>query len=445
MDGMSETTFNHIPKNTEAEASVVGGVLVGGGSVAEVFEILDPSDFYDPALSEIYYHLQCLYRDGSPIDVVTVADALNKAGSLVKVGGNHRLINLISGAALKSTIAGHANLVREAAMRRKLISASTAVHDLALHSPANIDDVLSAAEKTIYDIAAGGSSSKKFAFAGLSEAVAGLGDLWMGGQELRGLPSGIHNLDALVSGFEKDKLYVLAARPGNGKTALALNIASNIASRSERPPVLFFSLEMGETEINNRLMASMSKVALPRLEKGNLDQHDWLRIAETAKTLDSAKLLIDDDSTVSVDDMYSRCRRAKMLYGDLGLVVVDYIQLMSGDGENRTLEVSYITRRLKIMAKDLQVPVLALSQLSRRVEERVSKRPMLSDLRESGSIEQDANTVMFIYREELYDPESDYVGMPEIIVAKQRSGPTGSVRVAFLDDQTRFCNLSRES
>lgn len=438
--------INSLPANLEAEASVVGGLLAAGpASCSEVFEIVKTQDFYDPALGEIFHHLNALYLDGSPTDPVTVADALAKSGSLDRIGGSQRLLSLMSKGALKSTISKHADLIRDASMRRKLITAASSIKELAVHSPSNASELISEAEKKIYDLSSDGGSAKKFVLAGLTDAISDIGQLWMGGNELRGVSTGLRDLDRLVSGLEKDKLYVLAARPGNGKTALALNIASSVAAKSGDKPVIFFSLEMGETEINNRLMASLSKVSLPRLEKGRLDQNDWINMARTAEFLDSAKLFIDDDSTISVDDLYSRCRRAKMIYGDLGLVVVDYIQLMSGDGENRTLEVSYITRRLKIMAKDLQVPVLALSQLSRRVEERANKRPMLSDLRESGSIEQDSNTVMFIYRDELYDPDSEYIGMPEIIVAKQRSGPTGTVRVAFVDDQTRFCSLSREA
>lgn len=432
------------PHNIEAEKSVIGGILVDAAACSEAFDRLTPADFYNPVNGTIFDQALKIWKAGGAPDVIAVADGLTKAGLIDSVGGSHALISLLSSASMRSTIGRHVEIVKDSSTRRQLIIAAANISELAQHSPLPMTELSVEAERTLLDVTSSDAHTSHLAFANVSEALSEIGEMWMHGKALRGVSTGLRDLDTFISGLEKEKLYILAARPGNGKTALALNIGSHVAA-AEGLPVLFFSLEMGETEINHRLMASLSKVSLNRLEKGLLTQQDWNRIVEASKVLNDSKFLIDDDSTVTVDALYSRCRQAQAAHGQLGLVIVDYIQLMGGEGENRQLEISYISRKLKILSKEFNVPVLGLSQLSRKVEERSSKRPMLSDLRESGSLEQDSNVVMFIYRPELYEPNSEFLGMPELIIAKQRSGPTGSVRVGFVDAQTRFASLSKEA
>lgn len=432
------------PHNIEAEKSVLGGVLVDAAACSDAFDKLSPIDFYNPVHGTIFDHALQIWKAGGVPDAITVADGLTKAGLIDSIGGPSALVSLLSSAAMRSTFGRHVDIVKDASTRRRLMVAAANISELAKHSALPIAELSIEAEKTLLGVTAVEAHDSRLAFANVSEALSEIGEMWMHWKALRGISTGLRDLDTFISGLEREKLYIIAARPGNGKTALALNIGSHVAA-SEGLPVLFFSLEMGETEINHRLMASLSKVSLNRLEKGLLTQHDWTRIVDASKVLNDSKFLIDDDSTVTVDALYSRCRQAQATYGQLGLVVVDYIQLMGGEGENRQLEISYISRKLKILSKEFNVPVIGLSQLSRKVEERSSKKPLLSDLRESGSLEQDSNVVMFIYRPELYEPNSEFAGMPELIIAKQRSGPTGSVRLAFVDTQTRFASLSKEA
>lgn len=429
------------PFNSDAEKGVVGYVLRGGKKVGDVFDALSPSDFYVPAHAAVFDAAKHVWQAGTQPDTVSVAARLESVGDIVSVGGTSALISLLSAGSLDSTVESHVGLVVDAALKRRLLSVSVDIGELAKSSFPAVE-AIGSAERMVFDLAAGSTEKRGFVRAGLGGTIEAVSDMWVNGHVLRGASTGFSSLDSMISGFEGSKFYILAARPAMGKSALGLNLAANIAVGGV--PVAFFSLEMQADELNQRLLSSLSGVSQERLMSGRLVESDWVRIAAAARRIDESCLIVDDDGMVTVDEVFSRCRRIKTQYGGLGLVVVDYLQLMSGEGENRQLEISYISRRLKVMAKELDTPVLALSQLNRGVESRQSKRPMLSDLRESGSLEQDSNVVMFIYRDEVYDPESDWVGMPELIVAKNRAGSTGSVRLGFVDAQTRFCELSRE-
>lgn len=441
---MDELHDNLPPYNSDVERSLIATLLLYHG-ISEPYEELEVTDFYVPAHALVYGTMKHLHQEGKVVDIRVVAEILDRSGEIIRIGGKHGLMAMSTDPGGKWNIDGYVKIVRDLSIRRRLQNAAVTIGDMARHGAMEVEDILSISEKSILDVASQGSDkTKRFIQASLGTMATDVGNLWMNGDLIRGKSTGLHGLDKLISGLEDQKFYLLAARPGAGKTALALNIASHVSLTTE-DPVLLYSLEMSEAEINQRLAQSLAKVSKERLESGRLTPDDWRRMADAAIDLDAAKLYIDDDASLTVDELFLRSRRAKAEHGKLGLIVVDYIQLMSGKGENRQLEISYISRKLKVISKDLDCPVLGLSQLSRNLESRTDKRPMLSDLRESGSLEQDANTVMFIYRDELYNPDTLYQGMPEIIVSKQRSGSTGMVRVGFVDSQTRFANLSREA
>lgn len=434
-----------VPYNAQAEESLLGAMLLKHSAVGVGIESVNTGDFYKPAHAHIFDAIVHVYRQGQNVDPVTVAEHLKRLELLDAIGGPAVLLSIQAHTPAVSNAKHYAKIVKDLSTRRKLMMVGHDITELAGHSALDIEDLLSVAERSVMDIATTGSEKgNRFVQASLATTAADIGSLWMSGDTLRGLSTGFTDLDKMISGLEKTKLYLCAARPGAGKTAFALNVSSHVALTSEKP-VLFYSLEMSEAEINQRLTNALARISSFNLQNGRLTIDDWRRMAAVAADLDDAKLLIDDDATLSVDEMFLRARRAKSEHGELGLIVVDYIQLMSGEGDNRQLEISNISRKLKVMAKELDCPVVALSQLNRSLESRLDKRPMLSDLRESGSLEQDANTVIFLYRDELYNPETMYRGMPEIIVSKQRSGPTGMIRLAFIDEQTRFANLSREA
>ena len=433
------------PHNLQAEESLLGAMLLSRDAIAIASEKLDPEHFYKPAHGHIYEAITSLNAAGEPADTVTVAEELRRAGLLDAVGGPAALVTLQAATPAISNAARYATIIEEHALLRRLIGVAGEIAEMSYGLPDDVTKTVDIAESLMFEV---GQRRVTDSMAPIDDLLnANLDRLEMlheKGDAITGLPTGFTDLDDLLSGLQPNALYVVGARPSMGKTALALGIASSAAIESNRP-VLVFSLEMGQLELTQRMLCSEARVDSKKLRNGSLNETDWSKIAHATGRLASAPIWIDDNPTVTISEIRSKARRLKSRAGDLGLVVVDYLQLMSGrsSAENRQVEVSEISRGLKILARELACPVIALSQLSRQLEMRSDKRPMLADLRESGSIEQDADVVMFIYRDDVYNLDSPDRGTAEILVSKHRNGPTGMVRLAFLDHYTKFANMAR--
>ena len=439
---------NLLPQNIEAEEAVLGAILVNPEVITKVVETLKPESFYKPAHKYVYEAMRQLFNTNERIDFVSVSDVLSYNSKLETVGGRAFINDLSYKTITTSNIEYYARIVQEKAVKRALINAGSEIvsfgYDL---NP--IDESLEGAEKLIFDIA-----SKK-----ATTDLSHIKDLVLNTyekieyryehkDELLGLRTDFYELDTMTSGLQKSDLIILAARPSMGKTAFALNIAQNVAIK-EKVPVAIFSLEMSKEQLVQRMLCSQAEVDTQRLKTGNMQSKDWDKLASAMNDFAQAPIFIDDTSGCTLTDIRAKCRRLKMEQKDLGLIVIDYLQLMEGSGrEERMQQISAISRGLKTLARELDVPVIALSQLSRAVESRTDKRPMLSDLRESGAIEQDADIVMFIYRDEYYkkNEEEDEVtkaaakGESEIIIAKHRNGPVGTVKLLFQGNITKFKN-----
>ncbi len=439
---------NLLPQNIEAEEAVLGAILVNPEVITKVVETLKPESFYKPAHKYVYEAMLQLFNTNERIDLVSVSDVLSYNSKLETVGGRAFINDLSYKTITTSNIEYYARIVQEKAVKRALINAGSEIvsfgYDL---NP--IDESLEGAEKLIFDIA-----SKK-----ATTDLSHIKDLVLNTyekieyryehkDELLGLRTDFYELDTMTSGLQKSDLIILAARPSMGKTAFALNIAQNVAIK-EKVPVAIFSLEMSKEQLVQRMLCSQAEVDTQRLKTGNMQSKDWDKLASAMNDFAQAPIFIDDTSGCTLTDLRAKCRRLKMEQKDLGLIVIDYLQLMEGSGrEERMQQISAISRGLKTLARELDVPVIALSQLSRAVESRTDKRPMLSDLRESGAIEQDADIVMFIYRDEYYkkNEEEDEVtkaaakGESEIIIAKHRNGPVGTVKLLFQGNITKFKN-----
>lgn len=439
---------NLLPQNIEAEEAVLGAILVNPEVITKVVETLKPESFYKPAHKYVYEAMLQLFNSNERIDLVSVSDVLSYNSKLETVGGRAFINDLSYKTITTSNIEYYARIVQEKAVKRALINAGSEIvsfgYDL---NP--IDESLEGAEKLIFDIA-----SKK-----ATTDLSHIKDLVLNTyekieyryehkDELLGLRTDFYELDTMTSGLQKSDLIILAARPSMGKTAFALNIAQNVAIK-EKVPVAIFSLEMSKEQLVQRMLCSQAEVDTQRLKTGNMQSKDWDKLASAMNDFAQAPIFIDDTSGCTLTDIRAKCRRLKMEQKDLGLIVIDYLQLMEGSGrEERMQQISAISRGLKTLARELDVPVIALSQLSRAVESRTDKRPMLSDLRESGAIEQDADIVMFIYRDEYYkkNEEEDEVtkaaakGESEIIIAKHRNGPVGTVKLLFQGNITKFKN-----
>jgi len=431
------------PQNLEAEESVLGAMLISPNAIAAVSEILDPSDFYRESHAKIYKAAVSLYATGEPVDVITLTDFLDQRGEIDNVGGRVRIVEL--GALVPASAnAGHyATIVHEMATLRSLIRAGGEISRLGWDRPGEIGDLVDQAEQAIFEIAQGRSTSEFLEIRDLlKESFARIAQLYESGAELTGIPTGFREIDRMMNGFQPGNLIVLAARPSMGKSALALGILANVALRHQ-VPVGLFTLEMSRSEITQRLMAIEGRVELQRIRNGHLAPDDWPRLTNACDRLSRASIHVDDNGAITMLELRSKARRLKARNPNLGLIVVDYLQLMGGGAsiEYRVQEVSQISRQLKVLARDLEIPVLALSQLNRQVEQRTDKRPLLSDLRESGSIEQDADVVMFIYRDEVYNKDGDSQGLAEILISKHRNGPTGVEKIAFVKRYARFADL----
>jgi replicative DNA helicase len=431
------------PHNLEAEESLLGAMLLSRDAIAIAIERCSAADFYKPSHAQIFDALTALYGRGEPADAVTVAEELRRAGSLDDIGGTAVLVALQSNTPAISSATRYASIVEEHALLRRLIGVAGEISEIGYGLPDDVTAAVDRAESMVFEVAQRRSTDSVAPLQELlSRSLDRLEELYGRGESITGVPTGYHDLDEHLAGLQPSNLLVVGARPSMGKTAFALGIAANAAAQGT--PVLFFSLEMSHLEIAQRVLCAEARVDASRMRNGRLLEGDWPKISHAIGRIGNAPLHIDDNPNVTVMDIRARARRMKSREG-LGLVVVDYLQLMTGRGgaENRQVEISEISRGLKILARELEIPVVALSQLSRNLESRADKRPMLADLRESGAIEQDADVVMFIYRDEVYNAESADRGAAEIIIAKHRNGPTGTVELAFVGNYARFANMAR--
>jgi len=433
------------PQNLEAEESVLGAMMLSPGAIGAVSEVLDAGDFYRESHAKIYRSALALYAKGEPVDAITLVDQLEERGELDDVGGRPRVHELAALVPATANAAHYARIVHEMGTLRGLIRVGQEIARLGWERPGETTDLLDQAEQVLFDLSQGRVQSEFSHIEELlKESFERITALYEAGVDVTGVPSGFRELDKLTSGFQPGNLIIVAARPSMGKSALGLCTATNIAVR-HNIPVALFTLEMSKSEVTQRLMCSEGKVESQRLRTGKLAQDDWSRLTAACDKLMKAPIYVDDAGSTTMMDIRSKSRRLKTQQDNLGLIVVDYLQLMTSgkDMENRVQEVSQISRQLKVLARDLDVPILALSQLSRAVEQRHDKRPILSDLRESGSIEQDADLVIFIYRDEYYNPdETDQQGLAEVHIAKHRNGPTDTVKLSFLKRYAKFADLA---
>ncbi len=437
------------PHSIEAESSVLGGLLLDNGAWDHVADVITSTDFYRYEHKIVYDSIGNLVRFGKPADVITIYEHLQAQGKAEEVGGLGYLNALAQYVPSAGNIRRYAELVREKSVLRKLTSAGDEIVSNSLNTQGRaVDQILDDAEQKIFNIGEEGSRLKQgprpmsLLIPALIDHVQKMAD---DGAETTGLRTGFREVDSITSGLQSGDLIVLAARPSMGKTALAINIGEHVAL-TEKKPVLVFSMEMSEQQLTIRSAGSVGRIDQTRLRSGKLTDDEWSRFGEASERLSHAQFFIDGTPALTSNQLRSTARRLARQTGGLGLIVVDYLQLMVGSGEgrgaeNRAYELAEITRGLKALAKELNCPIIALSQLSRKVEERTDKRPMMSDLRESGAIEQDADVIMFIYRDDYYNKDSKEPGVAELIIAKQRSGPTGFVKLGFLKAITKFESL----
>ncbi len=438
------------PHSVEAEQSVLGGLLLENEALDKIADILTASDFYRHDHRLIYQHIGKLIEHNRPADIVTVAESLDNAAELSSVGGLAYLGALAQNTPTAANIRRYAEIVRERAIMRKLVEVGSGIAESA-YSPQGRDaqQLLDEAESRIFQIAEGGKRSSE-GFQDIKVLLPQVADridqLFQRDHQsdVTGIPTGFSDLDSMTSGFQPGDLIIVAGRPSMGKTAFSLNIAENVALDTNKA-VAVFSMEMAATQLAMRMIGSVGRLDQHRMRTGRLEDEDWVRLTTALGRLNEAPIFIDEGAGLNSFDVRARARRLHRQTGELGLIVVDYLQLMSGasgrQSENRATEISEISRSLKSLAKELNVPVVALSQLNRSVEQRPDKRPVMSDLRESGAIEQDADLILFIYRDEVYNPDTTDKGTAEIIIAKQRNGPIGRVRLTFLGEHTRFENF----
>ena len=432
------------PHNDEAERSVLGSSLLDKDALFDVVELLTADDFYNEAHKEIFRAVTELYKKSAPVDVLTVSEELKKRNSLEMVGGRAYIAALSADVPSTSNAAEYAKIISSKASLRRLIDTAGDIMQTSYDENMETNAILDMAEQQIFEIAQKGQKSD-FAHIKdvLLENINIIDKMSQMEGNLTGLTTGFRDLDQLTSGLHRSDLIILAARPAMGKTAFALSVAQGAAIKGNAS-VMIFSMEMSKEQLGQRLLSMESRIEMQSLKTGKLERKDWDQINMALDTLSRASINIDDTPGISIMEMKNKCRRLKAEKG-LDLIVIDYLQLMSIEGkktESRQQEISTLSRNLKLLARELDCPVIVLSQLSRAVEQRPNKRPMLSDLRESGSIEQDADIVIFLYRDEYYNPDTDKPGECEVIVAKHRSGPTGTVDVTWLGKYTRFADKS---
>lgn len=436
------------PQNLEAEQSVLGAIIIDNEALSKAIEILNPDDFYKDSHRRLFNSMIGLFEKNEPIDIITLTDILRRNNDLDPIGGIAYLSLLANSIPTSANIRYHSRIVREKALLRALISTSNNINAKVYEDNLDADEMVDYAEKMIFDIA---DKRTKIAFSTMKDVIKDtfkmIEHLHDKKEAITGIPSGFNDLDEITSGFQPGDLIIVGGRPGMGKTAFALNIAQHVGI-AMKEPIAVFSLEMSKEQLAMRMLCSEGMVDASLVRKGFISRQDWPKLTSAAGRLSGASIFIDDSSAITVLEVRAKARRLKMEHRGLSLVVVDYLQLMRSRGsfERREQEISEISRSLKALAKELKVPVIALSQLNRAVEQRGDRKPTLADLRESGAIEQDADVIIFLYRDEVYNKNNPQnKGKAEIIVAKQRNGPTGTVNLTFLSDKTRFVDFSNVS
>jgi len=435
------------PQSLEAERSVIGGLLLSADGWDAISEIVTAGDFYRPEHRAIFRQIARLVDQSEPVDVITVADRLLATGELEAAGGHQYLADLAEQTPTAANIRAYATAVHERAVLRKLILAAQDIANTGFHPEGRTaEELLDEAERRIMQISEDGPKSG--APRGMEQLLTGalerIEELFNSGGDITGLTTGFIDLDGMTSGLQPSDLVIVAGRPSMGKTSFAMNLVENAALASEKP-ILVFSMEMPAEQLVIRMLSSLGKIDQGRVRNGKLEQDDWPKLSAAMAKLKEANIFIDDTPALTPTELRSRARRVAREHGELGMVMVDYLQLMrvAGSSEGRTAEISEISRSLKAIAKEFRCPMVALSQLNRSLEQRPNKRPVNSDLRESGAIEQDADVIMFIYRDEVYHEDSPDKGVAEIIIGKQRNGPIGTCKRAFRGEFTRFENLAR--
>ncbi|MBA1334698.1 MAG: Replicative DNA helicase (DnaB) [Firmicutes bacterium] len=432
------------PHSIEAEQSVLGAMLLDREAIISALEFVKAEDFYKDSHREIFEAMSVLFEKGEPVDLITLSEQLKQRNKLEAVGGAAFLTDLSSSVPTIANVAHYARIIQEKSLLRRLIRACGEISEKSFEAAEEVDGIIEYAEKSIFDL-----SQRKVtrSFIPIKDILISsfnrIEKLYSTKATITGISTGFTDIDNKTSGMQKSDLLLVAARPSMGKTAFALNIAHNAALKSG-VPVAIFSLEMSKEQLVNRMICAEANIDSHKLRTGNLEEDDWPKLALSVNKLSKANIYIDDTPGITVPEMRSKCRRLKLERG-LELVVVDYLQLMQGSGraESRQQEISDISRSLKALAREMDCPVLALSQLSRAPEMRSEHRPMLSDLRESGAIEQDADVVMFLYRDEYYHPDTEKKSIAEVIIAKQRNGPTGTVELVWMDKYTKFADMAK--
>ena len=434
------------PNDVEAEQAVLGSMLTDKDAVSAAIEVLKKDDFYREDNKAIYEAMINLYNKPEPIDIITVKDELESMGKFELVGGLEYLADLPEKVPTTANVEKYIKIVEEKSMLRGLIKTSNDLINLGYDETQDVNSVMDQAERKVFDLMQNRNQTGYSAIKDvLVDSFAQLELLYNQKEGITGVPSGFAELDLRTAGFHNSELIILAARPAMGKTAFALNIATNVATRSNIP-VLLFSLEMSKEQLVNRILCSEAMVDSNKLKTGKIEENDWVKIVEALGPLSESEMYIDDTAGISITEIRAKARKLK-LEKNIGLIVIDYLQLIQGSGNRRNgsreQEISEISRSLKILAKELNIPVIALSQLSRAAEQRNDHRPMLSDLRESGSIEQDADIVMFLYRDDYYNDESENKNIAEVILAKNRSGSIGTAELLWMSNYTKFANIER--
>ena len=445
---MDEALIKRIPPHSaEAERAVIGSMLMDKEAILVGSETLQAEDFYQHQYGVMFESMVELFNEGKPVDLVTLQNKLREMETSPELSSQEFLTELMLSVPTSANIKYYADIVHDKALERRLIQATEKVANTCYLDNQPIEDILDTAEKDIFDVLQQRSSSE---FEPIGQVVLRtLDEISRASKQeghITGLETGFRDLDFKTAGLQKSDLILIAARPAMGKTAFVLNLVEHIALHSEGT-IAMFSLEMSKEQLVKRILSMNSKVDSQKIRTGNLEDEDWVKLVDSVRRIGNTNLVIDDTSGITASELRTKCRKLKLSKG-LDLVIIDYLQLMTGSGkrkgDSRQQEISDISRSLKVMARELNVPVIALSQLSRAVEQRPDKRPMLSDLRESGAIEQDADMVMFLYRDEYYNPDTEDKGVAEVIIAKQRSGPTGKVKLAWLSNLTKFGNLEAE-
>ena len=434
------------PNSPEAEQSVIGAMIMDRDAIADVIDIVNADDFYQKQNGILFEAMTELYREGKPVDLVTLQNRLREKDVPPEVSSLDFVRDIMTSVPTSVNVKSYANIVREKAVLRRLIKVNEEIENLCYGGRDKLEDILAHTEKSVFDLlqSRGGGEFVPIRQVALN-VLEKIEAASKSNSTVTGIPTGFTDLDYKTSGLQNSDFILIAARPSMGKTAFVLNIAQYMAFKKDKA-VAIFSLEMSREQLMNRLLSMESKVDSQHLRTGNLKDDEWSKLIESAGMIGESRLMIDDTPGISIGEMRSKCRKYKLEHG-LDIIIIDYLQLMSGSGksssESRQQEISDISRSLKALARELNVPVVALSQLSRAVEQRTDHRPMLSDLRESGAIEQDADVVMFIYRDDYYNKDSENKGIAEIIIAKQRNGPIGTVNLVWLPDYTKFANAER--